>query len=457
MSARVVTSILLAALVLGGGAFAALAPGDAAPAIAAAPEAESDSRAGEAAPASLSSFRGGIVGTGRLSEPTIEVSPDGRIFVTGISGLPSRSPIFEYTDQFGWVPRGVTLTRAGEIGGGDADLEIDSAGRFYHSDLSLANDGIAVSTDGIDWIGSPVSHYLPLNDRQWFAHYGDQYLYQITNNIGVGLVSYRYEIGTPLGEKGAFMAPIEVPVSPTTCYCGPPGFPTVDQNNGKFYIPIGAPALGTPAVTFGAQTLKMFRSDTHGLTFVSYSVTGAGNPVLFPVAAVDEASNLYVAWGEVKNGQHDIYLSVSKSRGLTWEGPFKVNSAPGTHVMPWLVAGEEGRVAIAWYGSDTIGDPNTVAPGTEWRLKYAQSLDAASGSPTFQQWDVLSQPVHRGTVSTGGLTGTADRSLGDFLSMALNPVDGAAYMAFVNNHPNTPPSERGVWVERMPAAASPLT
>lgn len=456
MRAQVLTIFVLSLLVTGGLAIGAFPSGETALPVS---SSDAASPTGEPADSTASlDFRGGIVGTGSLSEPSIDISLDGRIFVTGIQGLPTRSPIFEYTAG-SWVPRGISLHRAGEIGGGDADLEIDSAGRFYHSDLSLANDAIAVSNDGVTWIGAPVSHYLPVNDRQWFAHYGDQYLYQITNNVPLGLVSYRYEIGTPVGELGAFMAPLEVPVGTVPCYCGPPGFPTVDQNNGKLYIPIGASTSGitAPGILIGAQQLKVFRSDTNGLTFTSSFVTGAGDPVLFPVAAVDEASNLYVAWGEVKNGQYDIYLSVSKSRGLTWEGPFKVNSFTGTHVMPWLVAGEEGRVGVAWYGTDVIGNPNTMPASTDWRLYYAESLNAASGSPSFSQWDVLGTPTHRGSISTGGLTGASDRSLGDFMSMALNPVDGAAYMAFVNNHPNTPASQRGVWVERMPAAASALT
>ncbi len=402
-------------------------------------------------------LRGAVGSSGAFNEPSIAISPDGRIFVTAIQGVGStalRSPIWEYLPaQDNWVRRGVSLHRTAEIGGGDADLEIDSAGRFYHTDLWLGSDGMAVSEDGVNWIGTPVGHYVTGNDRQWMAHYDDKYLYMITNHLVAGGVSFRYEIGE-LGYLGGLMAPVETPMR---CQCGPPGFPSVNQNTGHLFVPMQAPPLATAVILIigPGEGLFVFRSMNDGLTFTGIRVHGAGSPVGFPVSAVDEAGNVYVAWGEVKNGRHDIWMTVSTTNGNTYRAPVRITNS-GTNVFPWMVAGEDGKIAVGWYGTDTSGDPNTLPASTQWKLKYAQSLNAASGSPTFTQWD-WSGVMHHGTISTNGLLGNADRSLGDFFSMELDPTTGTVYSAFINNAPSTPANQRGVWVEAMPAGASALT
>lgn len=394
---------------------------------------------------------GAIAGTSRLSEPTIEISPDGRIFVTAIRGAVSRSPIFELVDG-AWVIRGNNLERAGEIGGGDADLEFDALGRAYHSDLWLGNDGISFSTDGIKWTGLPVSHYAGGNDRQWFAHFGSKYLYIVTNHLAAGAMAFRADISTPLGEAGAPLTLVETPLG---CRCGPPGFPSVDQNTGRLFVPLDA-----------WDGLRVYYSPNHGLTWGSTLVreTSASTMNIFPVTAVDENGWVYLAWSEEVNGQYDVFLSVSRPGGLGFGAPTKVSSGAGTHIFPWIVAGEQGKIAVVWYTTDVVADPNDLVKmeNAEWRVRYAESLDATGGAPTFRQWD-LTGTMHVGTISTQGLTSDnlqgegPDRSLGDFFSAALNPVDGSVWVAFVNNAPTTPPEQHGVWVERMPSAATPLT
>lgn len=394
-------------------------------------------------PSPVGQYASPIPDSGFENEPSIDITPDGRVFVTAISGIPSRSPIYELLSSGTWFDRGAQLTRNGEIGGGDADIEFDSLGRGYHTDLWLGNDGMAVSKDTRTWIGAPLGHYMSVNDRQWFAHDGSQYLYMITNNQGVGAVSFRYEIGTPAGELGAFMAPVETPL---LCICGPPGFPAVDQRAG----------FGTVFVPMGSNGVTVFRSLNHGVNWGAITIPGSGDPILFPVAATDSAGNAYVVWTEEKDGQRDVFLSVSKNKGLTWRAPVKVSNG-GTNLMPWVVAGASGKVGVAWYSTSTVGDSNSVSTfqNAEWRVSYAQSLDALAAAPTFTKWDVTG-PVHKGTVSTNGLLGSADRSLGDFMSIALHPQTGKVWIAYVNNHPSTPSNQHGVWVATNPAAAASL-
>lgn len=426
----------------------------------------------------LPPITGAIAGTPSLSEPTIDISPTGRIFVTAIPGIViggervedvvpnavTRSPIFELVDG-AWVQRGTNAERQGEIGGGDADLEFDALGRVYHTDLWLGNDGIAVSEDGIDFFGSPISHYFAGSDRQWFAHFGSKYLYLITNHLALGAVSYRADIDTPLGEKGGVMSSIEVPI---LCRCGPPGFPAVDST-GYLFVPLaGSDFSGNNAAGLvgGIQGVRVFRSVNGGVQFnAGVQIPGSGAPVHFAVAAVDESRNVYVAWAsEAADGTHDVWLSRSTNRGLAFSAPILVSTASGTHLFPWLVAGEAGKVAVVWYGTDVVADPNDLdaMADAEWRVHYAESTNALAATPTFTTWD-LSGPMHEGTVSTQGFTSDSatgqgpDRSLGDFFSAALDPTTGKVWVAYVNNHPSTPAAQRGVWVQEMPAGASTLT
>lgn len=439
-------TVFLAAVLLAGGGFALGAFAPSPPADAGA----TDEGAGRGAPRAETAgplqLTGAIAGSRGYSEPTVDFSPDGRMFVTAIEGIsvpvPGRSPIWEFVDGQ-WVLRGTGPERRGEIGEGDADLEFDANGHGYHTDLWLANNGVSFSEDGgTTWTGFPVSHYTPIVDRQWFAHHGGDHLYLVTNQLAGGIVVFRYEIGL-LGPVGAFMAPQE---APTGCRCGPPGFPAVDQDTGNLYVPVKR-----------SGKVAVLRSTDDGLTFATLTLRGSGEPILFPVAAVDGAGHVYVAWSERAGDGSAVKYSFSADHGETWATPREVSHFPGNHVMPWIVAGDDGRVAVAWYGTDVPGDTNDdgAMQDAQWRVYLAQSLDAASASPTWSRWDLVGV-VHHGSVSTGGLLGSGDRSLGDFMSAAVSPTDGSVWVAFVRNDPDTPFSQRGVWVHPMPADAAPL-
>ena len=106
--------------------------------------------------------------------------------------------------------------------------------------------------------------------------------------------------------------------------------------------------------------------------------------------------------------------------------------AAATSLFPWLVAGgEPGRVAIAYYGTETppsLGDPNTAAFKASWDVYVSQSLDAlSSAGPTFAQVKATTHPMHYDSICLSGLgcslsTPAGDRSLGDFFALDYSPT-----------------------------------
>jgi hypothetical protein len=114
-------------------------------------------------------------------------------------------------------------------------------------------------------------------------------------------------------------------------------------------------------------------------------------------------------------------------------------------VMPVIVAGAIGRIAIAYYateGSYATGDPNGAITAT-WYVHVASSLDATSPSCRFADARTVAQLVHRGSVCgrggsclppRGDPTRPSDRSLGDLMGATLLP-DGRLVVAYAHDDP----------------------
>ena len=108
-------------------------------------------------------------------------------------------------------------------------------------------------------------------------------------------------------------------------------------------------------------------------------------------------------------------------------------TADETAVFPWVAAGDNGRVDIIYYKTTAVGDPNTLTGNPPWHLYFAQSLNANTREPVFTI--VRPNPgnvIHNGQISTGGLIGSSDRSLLDFMEVAIGP-DGLANIIFADN------------------------
>lgn len=164
----------------------------------------------------------------------------------------------------------------------------------------------------------------------------------------------------------------------------------------------------------------------------------------FVAADHDSAGNIYVTYAE-KGGERDTYLVALKAKDVAkCKGDNPVaqsednNVDPGftkkirinregveTTVMPWVAAGgAPGRVAVAYYGTPSVGSPDEATFKATWHVYVNQTLDAFAPNPQIDQAQATTHPNHYDSICLAGLTCTiqgADRSLVDYFTMAYDP------------------------------------
>jgi len=164
----------------------------------------------------------------------------------------------------------------------------------------------------------------------------------------------------------------------------------------------------------------------------------------FDVGAIDSAGNVYVTWVQYKLNTAGEYISTgqvmmasSTNGGTSWSPPHQLNppSQP-TVIFPWITAGDPGRIDVAWYAAPQATDggkfgPDNLQHGT-WDVQLAQSTNALSRRPSFAVTKVSDHHVKFSGISTGGLGGSADRSLGDYLQVKTG-VNGEAVLSYVDD------------------------
>ena len=73
----------------------------------------------------------------------------------------------------------------------------------------------------------------------------------------------------------------------------------------------------------------------------------------------------------------------------------------------------------------------------QWKVYYAESVNGHDATPSFVSSVISDHVIHRGTISTGGLGGGADRSLADLFQIAFDPQH-FANVAFSDDHKVSP-------------------
>src|SRR3989442_471621 len=370
------------------------------------------------------------------------------------------------------------------LGGGDVDIAVNypSSGvpNLALVSLTLAPGitGTHSTTRGDSFTTpNPVVALIPGDDRQWIDGTGDQtvslnYHDVPTFNIEVQRSNDGGE--TYLNGFGEAIDPQTFPAAggiPETNSANVAGQIKVDRSScpskGNLYQIFVAPdnvtenllggalrsvyvgvssdvTLGLPAFTF--TDTKVFTS------LAGAQNQGAGN--LFPALATDDFGFVYAVWSDNSN----IFYSFSTDQGTTWSSPINVSfPVNGGHanLFPWIASDANGHVGIVWFGDDRAGNSNdraTLEPGhpasqgaacssgttcmqswAQWNVYYAESVNAHAATPTFVQSVISDHVIHRGTISTGGLGGGADRSLADLFQVAFDPQH-FANVAFSDDH-----------------------
>jgi hypothetical protein len=152
----------------------------------------------------------------------------------------------------------------------------------------------------------------------------------------------------------------------------------------------------------------------------------------FVVDAVDRAGNVYVVWSE----RHPLakqtmtMLSVSRDGGRSWSRPVKVNRSPMTTTFPWVTAGDNGRIAISYYGTTATGvSPQKIAKAATWSVYSSYSTD---GGRSFTEYRTV-RAMHHGPICTAGLDcAPGSRNLLDFFETSADP-NGCLVTAYADN------------------------
>lgn len=336
---------------------------------------------------------------------------------------------------------------SGIRGGGDASLALDSHGRLYW--LGLAG-GMAGSVpfqfsddEGMTW-SDPVDLAEGRSaDREWIAIGPSDEVYAIWRDDRGLVFSSSVDRGEGWGEV--------VTIDPANPIGGPV---VVDQGSGAIYVPLSG---------FDGGPVQVARSLDAGATWEIVDVPSRfeSNPVamtlgtgirhfIFAVAAVDAAGTAYVVWSEDADAPPEmptlggktamipeVFLSVSRDQGATWGEAIQLSPQGVPAVLPWIVAGDAGRIAVGWY-EGVMEAPGEIAPN-EWHITLAMSTTADGAEPVFAAAHATQQPIHLGSICTQGTGCSAgDRSRGDFFEIAIRP-NGLPILSFVQD--TLPPNE----------------
>jgi hypothetical protein len=154
-----------------------------------------------------------------------------------------------------------------------------------------------------------------------------------------------------------------------------------------------------------------------------------------PAVAIDNSGRVYFGMsnGNVEFtaiGGSNAAVATSTDKGQTWQNIYDVGAALGLKniAYPAAVAGDDGRAAIAFYGSTTSGDSSANTFAGIWHLYVASTFDAGA---TWSTVDVTpNAPLQRGCI---WMHGGADicRNLLDFFDMTVDK-QGRVEVGYVN-------------------------
>ncbi len=308
-----------------------------------------------------------------------------------------------------------------------ADPKLNSAGfatvyMIYH-DVSLVDIELSISTDGgfTYTQSAPIINNTDVPQGQW------QGLGALAGNELGNIVARRDPVTGALTLYSIF----ETPDSPSDNVSqGAAG--TINYN--RVYAAIGTvtdptPPLLTPTIVW--RNYEIF----HG-------PIGARYDRIFPVTAVDSGGRVYAFWTD---GNH--ILAKSDATGAGWNpaaAPLQVPNfgTDNTAMMPWAAAmpagGAAGVVDLVFYGAhggagaqpNPQDDPNNV-----WNAYMAQTID---GGATWTTSKASDHDIHKSQLCIDGLNcnlfGNRDRTLLDFFQVDIDPTNGAATIAYADDH-----------------------
>ncbi len=160
----------------------------------------------------------------------------------------------------------------------------------------------------------------------------------------------------------------------------------------------------------GGRTFARTRDIIHTAP-IMFKVQDVSRSNGFPVIAIDprgpkRGGRLYVAWGDYRNGDLDVFCATSADHGLTWSPAVRVNSDPvhdgADQFFPWLAVDPiTGAANIVFY--DRRSDPTN----NKSIIVLARSTD---GGRRFVNYAWTRKPFDPHGTFIGDYTGLAARA-----------------------------------------------
>lgn len=427
------------------------------------------------------------LGTGpSYGEPSLAMAADGRHYAVSTPGDDGSNTgtvqVWHSADRgLNW---GHT-TFTSDNGGGDSELEFRPDGTLLGADLELGDldNEIHTSTDfGATWDAQGSRAGLEA-DRQWFAHTSDgkrQFLAYhdigeeaevfVESNDGgetwgpPKLVNDPSQASLPSFAVAPTAGdPVSIADQGVNTFSGPM---LVDKNDKDFYVVYSVSNFdsnvspnGGGIPPFGAvRGLVVAHSGDAGATWTNkYAVVATPNPTdpskedsvgtMFPWGFLDPAGNVYIVFGSTRdNGggtdHYNFYYVYSKDKGAHWSAPKRLDGLPkgqGSIVFNTGAAVSPGLIDVAWLQKDTsaIGAESGV-----WSPWFAQISAADTANPVIVRQKITTVPNHKDGVCILGTIcvlpapvnpGSDDRSLLDFIELAVNPTTHLAGLVYADN------------------------
>jgi hypothetical protein len=391
------------------------------------------------------------------AEPAIAVSPTGRFFSSSENGLGGGTLAWTSSDNgrhYASTPSPNDVSTGSdsvgresgfEPGGGDTDDAVatapNSSGRYnaYIVSLSLANIDVSTSTDnGATWTLNPATA-LPIDDRPWVAATGASkvcisYLtapgillpqvglhVECSNDAGHSFtqISNAYdtsEVGLAASQGGSRTGNLMFdPSNPSNLYSVFAYENIEDGPNPNAFL----------------HNVGIAASSDGGVTWHDYPVhvnpdISAKYDNQFVNVAVDKGGTVYVAYSD----NHGLFYQYSTDHGQTFSAPVQVSQGTDTAVMPWLAAGDAGKVDLVYYqATGYSGNPEQAPISVAWKVVMAQSLAAATSAPGFS-YTTVNPVVHHGGVCEGGALCTGNRDLYDDFGIEASPTTGLVSIVY---------------------------
>ncbi|MGH2829260.1 MAG: hypothetical protein ACRDJM_02130 [Actinomycetota bacterium] len=371
-------------------------------------------------------------------EPIMVTDSKGNIYISSIIGFSNHTSFLWKSEDGGESFDLLRLDTPGlqrpnkTVGGGDSALIVGPPAPGYKDDTLIFIDleGLATFGTGTTFDGGNTfvndnpyaSGDQPIGDRQWGGHWRDPAGIDHYYNFFNGIVGGYAIIETT--DYGKTWKDWKRDVTQATG-ASRPGPLMVDPKTGELMLTWTYDSGNTGGAGFTRCTQNKVCTDTLIAELPNHNTNNT-----FVTGARDRQGNLYVAFSGIPRGSLNpardptrIYMSVSKNKGQTWSKPVVASGSLPTASMPTIVAGDAGRVSIAYYATSRKGDPNFNAG--PWHVAMSQSTNALSAKPAFSVARVSEHTNHINPICTNGLSCTVDpeqrndRNLIDFLYAAI--------------------------------------